>query len=57
MPGFSIARDPGEELAYVALGLAITVAVELLLVAVWRRWAYTDAMPTIIGLGLSLLLR
>ena len=47
----------GAELGYVTLGVAITVAMELLSVAVWRRWAYTDAMPTIGGVGLSPLLQ
>lgn len=47
----------GAALAYVMLGLAITVVIELLSVAVWRRWAYTDAQPTIGGVGLSPLLQ
>lgn len=42
---------------FVAVGLAVTVALELLSVYRWGRWAYGPAMPTIAGVGLSPLLQ
>lgn len=43
--------------AYLAIGLVITVVVEMLSVDVWGRWAYGPAMPTLLGIGVSPLLQ
>ncbi len=37
-------------------GLAVTVAPEWLNVHVWRRWAYGEDMPVVLGVGLTPLL-
>jgi len=43
-------------LLWLAAGLVITVTFELLAVS-WGRWAYTERMPQVLGVGLSPLLQ
>lgn len=38
---------------FIALGVAITIAYELLATRVWGRWAYSDSMPVLFGVGLA----
>ncbi len=52
-------RNPrGSGLAvFLITGLAVTVALEWLNVHVWRRWAYGEDMPVVLGAGLTPLLQ
>ena len=42
---------------YLAVGVAITLVLEWLNVYVWHRWAYSTAMPLVLGIGISPLLQ
>lgn len=42
---------------YLIIGLVITVIMEMLNVHVWRRWAYSPAMPILFGMSVSPLLQ
>lgn len=49
-----LARRQGAALAmYLAFGVGTTIAVEVLSVSYWGRWAYAPAMPVVLGVGLA----
>ena len=50
-------RQPtkGQVVAFVGLGLAVTVLLELLATRVLDRWSYSEAMPVVPGLDVGLL--
>lgn len=51
-------RPRRAELAgYLAVGLLLTAALELLSVRVWGRWSYAPGMPRVLGVGLAPLLQ
>ena len=50
-------QHPRGVIAYLAIGLVITVVVEMLSVDAWGRWAYGPSMPTLLGIGVSPLLQ
>jgi len=39
--------------AFLAIGLVITIVFELLATGPLNRWAYSESMPTILGVGVS----
>lgn len=41
-----------ERVTFVGIGVAVTIAYELLATQVWNRWTYSDAMPVLLGVGL-----
>ena len=38
---------------YLAVGLAVTIVVEVLAVRSWGRWSYDPRMPRLLGVGLA----
>jgi len=38
---------------FIAVGLVVTIVMEGLAVRVLNRWAYAEAMPTILGIGVT----
>lgn len=46
-----------ELMTFLAIGIGVTVVFELLATQVWHRWAYSDAMPVIFGIGVAPLLQ
>ncbi|MDQ2665131.1 MAG: TMEM199/VMA12 family vacuolar ATPase assembly factor [Gemmatimonadota bacterium] len=44
---------PGRVAIYLAAGLLITVAAEMLSIHWWGRWSYGPSMPLLLGVGVS----
>lgn len=38
--------------AFTGVGILITAILEIVFTAIWPRWAYSDAMPVLLGVGL-----
>lgn len=48
---------PGPAVLFTALGVAATFVIELLSTEVWHRWAYSELMPVVLGVGVSPLMQ
>ncbi len=48
-----ISMNKSGVVSFLAIGLVITVAFELLATGPLNRWEYSEAMPTVIGVGVS----
>lgn len=44
---------PGRVAVYLAVGLLVTVAAEMLSIHRWGRWSYGPSMPLLLGVGVS----
>jgi hypothetical protein len=48
-----ISMNKSGVVSFLAIGLVITVAFELLATGPLNRWEYSESMPTVIGIGVS----